>query len=434
YLDESESLDARYKIILLPLELSNAATGILVLFFDKEKTFSSLKKSDLERRVPRWVYRIYMNQLILRNRFSGLTAQIREDIAEAKKTVAKRCSASTCATLFIRDVLQRMVERQDLPVGWLTLESKSATGPNRLERFWCLQEKGSESLIRHSHEFINSSLIGPCFDACYKQRPVIYSGKKKEERIKNLRNKLVTEIKDLQGKGESNSSEALQHFLDSFRGKEESSTILTFPVIKRGDDKTTFKGAYTTILKGEHYYDGEYRKLLTELGELLAENLDYVRNLDRKQSDEKFRKSLEELSKDFARANNADGVVGTLLRKLGMGKTGKASATLEIAEDIVFWFLSPESSKLVARSAKGKGLDIFKDYKNCNVLPCNKHPFFVKEEKNIKWSSSKNPKLPSLEKGDFPLWTIPLGERTQKNTPSMKKFALHIPTVQIESG
>jgi len=178
YLDESESLDARYKMVLLPLELSDAATGILVLFFEKEKTFSSLEKSDLERRVPRWVYRIYMNQLILRNRFSGLTAQLRSDIAEAKKTVENNCSASSCVTLFIRDVLQRMVERQGLPVGWLTLYSESATGLNRLERFWCLQKKGSESLKTDSHEFINSSLIGPCFDACYKQRPVIYSGKK----------------------------------------------------------------------------------------------------------------------------------------------------------------------------------------------------------------------------------------------------------------
>lgn len=154
-----------------------------------------------------------------------------------------------------------------------------------------------------------------------------------------------------------------------------------------GDARTTFKGAYTKILKGEHYYDGEHRKLLTELGELLAENLDYVRNLDRKQSDEKFRKSLEELSKDFARANDADGVIGALLHKLGTGKTGKASATLEIAEDIVFWFLSAESRKLVVRSAKGKGLDVFKNYKNCDVLPCDEHPLFVKEEKNIKWSS-----------------------------------------------
>jgi hypothetical protein len=300
YLDESESLDAMYKMVLLPLELSDAATGILVLFFDKEKTFSNLGKSDLERRVPRWVYRIYMNQLILRNRFSGLTAQLRKDIATAKTTVESNCSASNCATLFIKDVLQSTVKRQGLNVGWLTLYSESATGPSRLERFWCLQEEGSESLITHSHEFISSSLIGPCLDACKKQRPVIYSGKKKEGRIENLRKNLKIEIEDLQGKGENDSSEALQHFLDSFRGKEESSTILTFPVIKRGNDSTTFQGAYTTILQGEHYYDGEHRKLLTELGDLLAENLDYVHNLDRKQSDKKFRKSLEELRKDFA--------------------------------------------------------------------------------------------------------------------------------------
>jgi len=423
YLDKSESLDARYKMVMLPLELSDAATSILVLFCDKEKTFSSLEKSDLERRVPRWVYRIYMNQLILRNRFSGLTAQLRKDIATAKKTVESDCSASSCATLFIEDVLQKTVKRQGLYVGWLTFYSESATGPSRLERFWCLQEKGSKSLKTYSHEFINSSLIGTCFvDACETQRPVIYSGEEKEKQIKELQDRLKTEINDLQAKGESDSSKALQRFLDSFRGKEESSTILTFPVIKKGHDRTTFKGAYTTILKGKHYYDGEHRKLLTELGELLAENLDYVRNLDRKQSDKKFRKSLEELSKDFARANNADGVVGTLLRKLGMGKTGKASASLEIAEDIVFWFLSPESSKLVARSAKAKGLDIFKDYKNCNVLPCDEHPFFVKEEKNIKWSSSKNPKLPSLEKGDFPLWTILLGERTQEKNTTYEKI------------
>ena len=422
YLDESESLGARYKMVLLPLELFDAATGILVLFFEKEKTFSNLEKSDLERRIPRWVYRIYMNQLILRNRFSGLTAQLRQDIAEAKKTVARCCSASTYVALFIKDVLQRTVKRQGLYVGWLTFYSESATGPNRLERFWCLQKKGSEFIKTHSHEFINSSLTGPGFDACDKQRPVIYSGEKKVKQIQALREKLEIEIKDLDKRGEKNSSKALKRFLDSFRGEEESSTILTFPVIKRGDDRTTFKGAYTTILKGEHYYDGEHRKLLTELGDLLAENLDYVRYLDRKQSDEKFRKSLEELRKDFARANNADGVVGALLYELGTGKTGKASANLEIAEDIVFWFLSPESNKLVVRSAKGKGLDVFKNYKNCDVLPCNKHPFFVKEEKNIEWSSSKNPKLPWLKKGDFPLWTISLGKRTQEKNTAYEKI------------
>jgi signal transduction histidine kinase len=107
-----------------------------------------------------------------------------------------------------------------------------------------------------------------------------------------------------------------------------------------------------------------------------------------------------------------------------MGKTGKASANLEIAEDIVFWFLSPESSKLVVRSTKGKGLDVFKNYKNCDVLPCNKHPFFVKEEKNIEWSSSKKTKLPRLKKGDFRLWTIPLGERTQEKNTTCKKICV----------
>lgn len=334
----------------------------------------------------------------------------------------------------MKAVLQRTVKRQGLCVGWLTLYSESATGPSRLERFWCLEKKDSKALKTYSHEFINSSLIGPCFEACDKQRPVIYSGEEKEKQIKELREKLEIEIKDLDKRGEKSSSKALKRFLGSFRKEEEFSTILTFPVIKRGEDRTTFKGAYTTILKGEHYYDGEHRKLLTELGDLLAENLDYVRYLDRKQSDEKLRKSLEELRKDFARANNADGVVGALLHKLGTGKTGKASATLEIAEDIVFWFLSPESSKLVVRSTKGKGPDVFKDYKNCDVLPCDEHPFFVKEEKMLSGRLQENPNFPGWKRGIFLFGQFLSVKERKKKTRPMKKSVLHIPAVQIKNG
>jgi signal transduction histidine kinase len=397
-----------YKLTFLPLELSNTITGVLVLVFSQGEKFSEPDKRDLERLVPRWVYRTHMNQLILRNHFSARMTELRKEIAEAREEAEATQTDSNCVSVFIKDVLKRTVECQDVLVGWLTLYSESATGPNRLERFWYLKEDEHA----HSHIFENASFLYLCSEACEGNRPIIYSGQKKKKEIRKLLDELEEEANKQEEKGETDRAEQLRRFLLYFRAEEEASTILTFPVHKKGD----FKGAYSIILSDEHYYDRVHRRLLTELGDLLAETLNKVRNLDQRRIEKKYDQCLDDLRREFVEAENVDDVFGALLRRLGPGTKRppqNRTATLGLADDIVIWSLSTDSTELAIRSARGKGLEVF-EYTD-SWIPLKKHPLLDKEKKHIEWFTEKGDP-PQLKKSDPSLWTISLNEAAKGET------------------
>jgi signal transduction histidine kinase len=408
--DKVPSSCQEHKITLLPLELSDAITGVLVLVFSQGEKFSEPDKRDLERLVPRWVYRTYMNQLILRNRFSARMTELRKEIAEAREAIEEESdhADSNCTAVFIKDVVQRTVERQDALVGWLTLYSESDTGPNRLERFWYLKEDEHA----HSHIF-ETAFSGPCRKACEGNRPIIYSGLEKKKKVRKLLEGLKEEANKQDKKGDTDRAEQLRRFLLYFRAEEEASTILTFPVQKKGD----FKGAYSIILSDEHYYDRVHRRLLTELGDLLAETLSKVRNLDQRRIERKYDQCLDDLRRGFVKAENVDDVFGALLRRLGPGTKRPPQSrtiTLGLADDIVIWSLSTDNTELVIRSARGKGLEGF-EYTD-SWIPPRKHPLLVKED--IWWSEEEGDP-PRLKKRNPSLWTISLDEAAKGKTANI---------------
>lgn len=411
YLKPSQKPCLKHAVTLLPLELSDALMGVLVLVFPENKEFFGSEKRDMERRVPRWVYRIYMHQLILRNRFSARMTELRDDIAKAGKLAKSDKSDLNRMTVFINEVLRRTVKRQTSGVGWITLFSKSTTGPDRLERFWYLYKTGSTIRDVGHYMFLNTPLSGPCRDACNKPGPVIYSGQKKNKRMQRILGKLEAEIGNLKMAGHADRAKQLRSFSDAVQvGENGTSTILTFPILKRGDETGDCKGAYSLILPGDHYYDGVHRRLLTELGELLAETLDQVRQLDQSRAEQKYRRCVDDLRKDFVNASNVDDLVGTLLHKLGPGITEKSKEghdeieTLRLADDIVLWRLLPDNTELVVRSARGNGLAAFQSSRRFQVIDPGEHPLF--EQEDIKWPAEH--KSPLLEPGFSKLWTFQL--------------------------
>lgn len=415
YLKPSQKPCLKHAVTLLPLELSDALMGVLVLVFPEYKKFFGSEKRDMERRVPRWVYRIYMNQLILRNRFSARMTELRDDIAKAGKLAKSDTSDLNRVTLFINEVLLRTVKRQTPGVGWITLFSKSATGPDRLERFWYLHKTGSTNRDVGYYMFLNTPLSGPCRDACNKPGPVIYSGQRKNERTQRILGKLEAEISNLKKAGHADRAKQLRSFSDAVQvGKNGSSTILTFPILKRGDETSDCKGAYSLILPGDHYYDEVHRRLLTELGELLAETLDQVRQLDQSRSEQKYHRCVDDLRRDFVKASNMEELVGALLHKLGPGTTAKSKEghneieTLRLADDIVLWRLLPDNTELVVRSARGNGLVALQCSPSFQAVAPQEHPLFAEE--NIKLPTKHEP--PLLKQGFFRAWTFLLGETT----------------------
>ena len=415
YLEPSQKLCLKHAVTLLPLELSDALMGVLVLVFPENKEFFGSEKRDMERRVPRWVYRIYMNQLILRNRFSARMTELRDDIAKAGKLAKRDTSDLNRVTVFINEVLRRTVKRQTSGVGWITLFSKSATGPDRLERFWYLHKTGSTNRDVGHYMFLNTPLSGPCRDACNKPGPVIYSDQKKNERMQYILGKLEAEISNLKKAGHADRAKQLRSFSDAVQvGENGSSTILTFPILKRGDETSDCKGAYSLILPGNHYYDDVHRRLLTELGELLAETLDQVRQLDQSRSEQKYHRCVDDMRRDFANASNVDNLVGALLHKLGPGTTEKSKErhddieTLRLADDIVLWRLLPDNTELVVRSARGNGLAALQRKRHFQMVNPAEHPLFGKED--IEWPTEHE--LPLLKQGSFRVWTFSLDGTT----------------------
>ncbi|MEA1900675.1 MAG: GAF domain-containing protein [Thermodesulfobacteriota bacterium] len=415
YLKPSQKPCLKHAVTLLPIELSDALMGVIVLVFPENKEFFASEKRDMERRVPRWVYRIYMHQLILRDRFSARMTELRDDITKAGKLAKRDTSDLNRVTEFINEVLRRTVRRQTSGIGWITLFSKSATGPDRWERFWHLQKTASTNPDVGYHIFVHTPLSGPCRDACDKPGPVIYSGLKKKEQMQDTLAKIDNEISNLKNEDQVDEAEQLRFFSNAVQaGEEESSTILTFPILKRGDETSDFKGAYSLILPGDHYYDAVHRRLLTELGELLAETLDQVRQLDQSRSEQKYRRCVDDLRRDFVNASNVDDLVGALLHKLGPVTTEKSKEgpdeieTLRLADDIVLWKLSLDHTELVVRSARGNGLAAFQCSPSFQAVDPREHPLFAEE--NIKWPAKHKPL--SLKQGSFRIWTFSLGETT----------------------
>ncbi|MCP4345075.1 MAG: GAF domain-containing sensor histidine kinase [Desulfobacterales bacterium] len=415
-----EYIEADYGICFFPLELSDGTTGVMVLVFPENYRFTDGEKRDMESWLPRWIHRISMRRLIMRNRFSALMRDLRREIVEARKCTEKEISSDiTYITAFIKDVLQRSVKKLNSIVGLITLYTKPKTGPSRLERFWCWHEGNKKTLQVKNYMFINRSFSGPCYDSCDNRKLIVYGTKRKHQtNIIKVAGELRDEASKLEMKGEKEHGSQIKRLSDFILGNTNPSTMLTCPVLEKGEDDIQHQAAMTMILYDEHYYDEMHRILITELGDLLADNLSQMRNLERHRYEEKHHSHLEERRKSFEKAYHADDIIGAFLRKLGKSpsETNHPNQYWELADDVVIWNLSHVNNELVVRSARGRGIEALKS-SNLEWINSKDHPLLAKEE--ILWPEKPGKGTARLKK-HFRLWTFHL-----KN-PSVGKKAKSI--------
>ncbi len=359
----------KYSLVLLPLELSKAVVGVLVLCFPPGRRFRDSAKADLERRIPRWVYRVLILDLISHNRFSALTATIRENIKKAHEKACGTPPRLDCVQAFIEEVLYLNSKSVNPSAAWLTICEQTPGGSTILERYWCTGRPPDEIQVQR-YRFSPAEpaeLSGPCKEACDSGDTVIFSGKTKKEKLKKLIATLQDEAKNRKVQNDQETAEQLLKFVHAIEPDNSPTTIITFPVVRGGEKKGLSRAAYTWVLEGDLYFDAEHRRLLEELGVVLADTLQQVRQAGRRRQEDEFHASLERFGQELAEKYSFDDSFGAFLGLL----SGRFDTKL--AEDIVFWLLSADRSQLVARSGRGtvwhplikKGLD---------VLDASKHP------------------------------------------------------------
>lgn len=421
-----DSSSSGEKLVLLPLELSGDVSAVLTIILHETDTLSKTERRlDLERRVPRWVYRLSIHRLIQQNRFIALVAEFRRYITEAKDVADKKTidpaahTSATCVRIFLLEFLKSIVNRLGLPVAWFTLHHpESSTGPSRLERFWYVDEGGEDRCM-----FFQSELSGPCKEACEQKEPIIYSDQNKKGKLEELISRLKGQASHLEETDEYERSCKLREFIACLRRESgtPTSTMLTFPVTLRGETTPQFQAACTFILPGDHWYEKVHRKELGDLGETLAETLDHVRHIDRRRYEKRFHQSYEDLRRTLVTKSTIDGIYGALLRELRLPKEGEEddrSLSWRLSRDIVVWQFSADYKHLAFRSACGEAFTIFEKSPSRMVFPAREHPLLRTQD--IFFFPKKGP--PRLTARFFPFKTFRLDGNREATNKDLSDF------------
>lgn len=412
-----------FALCLLPLELTDNSTGVLVLGFAPPMDFSDNFKRGLESHAPQWVNKLSLNRMILLKRFSTLMRMFRDGIAIAGKKAAEAGPDENPMEIFIKEVLKSSVTFLDSRAGIMTLMISSETGPKRLLRYWC---HGRDKMLLGKplgHEFLDWEFAGPCIEAYKEDKVRVIDDKERRIHAPDILDRLKNEMALMLESGREGDAEKLESLTKIYKGEGEACSLLTFPISRlgsgseyayesrRSDAKSAIQGTFCIVLPGEHYFDGIYKKLVRELGRLMAENFAVVRQIQENREFEKHNAHADNRLKQFERAKTADEVIGDFLKGLGTKppsvdqETAKIKDYWGLADDAVIWTLSLNKSEMVARSARGKGREILRQAsRNLDLMRPDAHPYFKKETIDWKTKALHPPKL----EGEFRLWTFPL--------------------------
>jgi len=368
------------KSILLPLEVSDSMTGALILIFNIEKEFSDREKLDIERRVPRWVYRIHMDQLIMRQRFASLISTLQRGISELRTKYIKRVDAEFSKSSFIEMTLKKILEIFSVNIAWLTLHTDPGVSPRRLSRHWIVKE--NSSLAPGQHAFVDVDFSGPCQKACEKKQPMVFSGSDITEQIKPIIAMFEKDAMNLIPIGKQ--VDRLNIFSKSLKGIGTDATMLTFPLIGYETGKSKSNAACTIMLPDVHYYDKEHRLHLIRLGRFLAETLEQIRQKEHERLASDLNCALTNLSLYYARdAKTIDDIYGFFLRTLATENETCDSTCVQgedrnlmMSDHVTVWNVMHDEKKLIARSGRGTALKAIQDAK-IEIIDLKVHPLFA---------------------------------------------------------
>ncbi|MEW6218360.1 MAG: HAMP domain-containing sensor histidine kinase [Thermodesulfobacteriota bacterium] len=395
-------------LTMLPLELSEATTGVLALIHQPGNSSPiPVLRADLERRIPRWVYRLHILHLVSHSRFLALTTSLRKEIAEAYRNFT---NGHRNVRLFIEDVVRKSVQLIKPVAAWITdPRTTPQAGPSRIYRHWCIPNGTADPPRIFNHLFAPATPSGPCQEACTTGRPVICSGGDKKTRIRSFITALEQEAKQQHEGGERDIANRLRRFASAVDHAEGESTIVTIPLARRPEEKGSLKPTFTWLLQGDLHSDEDQQLLLLELGEVLAETLHQAQGIERQEYEERSQEQLDALGHNLAMQGGCDDAFGAWLQWLA----GKKWPCL--GRDVVIWLFSANAKTLVARSCRGQALEALHQAGNLEVIDLTDHP--------LAHDKIDAARIGSWPLGSSMLWSMPL--QYHNRTPGRRLLAAY---------
>lgn len=380
----------------LPLELVDHTLGVVVLSYSKTNSLNDESQRVLEGRLLRWAHRVSLRRLVVMNRFSLLMSRLRSLVHEARESAAATVKTEPLhAERFVRNILCGGVSQLQAQAGIVTIYARTATGPSRVERFWCCRASdGAPPQSVQHHFFIDRGSMSPCRTALQKADLQVY-GPGDPRRIEHTRSTVGELLEALPEMTESpEAGRCLNAITDFCRDAGPPSTMVVFPAPSRGRAGRDIDLAVTVFLTGEHHYGQVHRRLILEVGELIAEGYAHMNSLDQKVLEKRFNRFLGNGREKLRNAQDVEELIAGLF--LGLGRAEDSG----LADDAVLWLLSPERRELILYSACGKAIEV---ESRLQQIPFAAHPLFKDPEivvfpkKNAPWLN-----------GPFQLWTFDL--------------------------
>ncbi|MDM8540781.1 HAMP domain-containing sensor histidine kinase [Desulfococcaceae bacterium HSG9] len=402
---ESNQSEKSNPYCLLPMEIIDGPVCVLLLCFSRGYLFNNQEKFNLENQVVKWVARLSMRHLILRQRFSDLMMRLRITIQEISKSLEQ--STERRMPIFLEKLLIELVKLVNSNAASITVYYQPKTGTEWLRRFICCRGDDENEILSENHDFINAKLEGPCHDACVKSKIIIIHQRNEDNGIINVVNAIERIVNN---NGCSNEKrKTFQQYSNWLTGDNTPSTVITFPIPEWNNDQTILKASVTIVLPKIHYLDFYHKHLIDEIGALIAETMRHIRHLDSKDSETIHLDQFEQRRLAFEKAKHPDEIIGILLAGMGRKITFSKMGAWNLAEDVIIWNLDWGNKNLIVRSARGNGMAAFQNTQNLLYINCDGHPMLKKE--GIFFTKNKPPRLRSK----FQLWTFALQIESKYN-------------------
>ncbi|HLP47848.1 MAG TPA: hypothetical protein VK469_18030, partial [Candidatus Kapabacteria bacterium] len=235
---------------LLPLELSDKTTAVLVFIFPGNVSKNDIKLGVFESRIARWIHRLSLRRMVQADQFSLAMHKLRKSIGYAREGASHE-KETRHIEAYGKKIMQDFLE-QFAALGILfSIYSKSVTGPSLVERFWCCRPFNKKSFAG-CDIFLGTPASSPGLTALKKSDLVIYSpmDEKRFLETNDLNMELLTKVNQYREHNKTEQADSLKRIVDLI--EEPRSTMLVIPVSSFSKSGGNINGAIAIFLMGEH--------------------------------------------------------------------------------------------------------------------------------------------------------------------------------------
>ena len=338
-------------VVYIPLEIGAEAVGVLELTFP-DGQHTAADRYALEGRVVRWVHRLALGQLVAAARFEQVVSALRRRVARARAELGGTADGGDGArhtARFARRLLGGIEEEltsegSQVLAALLTLVPSAALTPE-VERFFL------SGGFFASHRDPARQPGSACQRAIGKGAVLVYPPGHRD-RVRDTGG-VSSQIEQMACAQDGDARSALLRIAALARGDGGTSTMLVVPAVLPTTRPGRMDAALTILIEGEHHFAPSQRRMLAEVGTLVASVLEDAQERearwlsDQLEHGEGWRVGLE-------RAESVDEVLDAVSAAFQDIRVPAESGELQaLGPAGVVWLISRGFDELVPRVAWG---------------------------------------------------------------------------------